>query len=82
MRKLWDFLLDIGNVTINSEESRYSTFGLIPEVVKPRDNGYPHDGRADKDSYRHDGREYSLSQGYSYPSRWPRTKLVWLNTGQ
>ena len=25
------------------------------------DNGYPHDGRADKDTYRHDGRAYSLS---------------------
>ena len=36
MGKLWDFLLDIGNVTINSEESRNSTFGLTPEVVKPR----------------------------------------------
>ena len=36
MRKLWDFLLDIGNVTINSEESRNSTIGLIPEVVKHR----------------------------------------------
>ena len=56
MRKLWDFLLDIGNVTINSEESRYSTFGLIPEVVKPRDNGYPHDGRANKNPYPHDRR--------------------------
>ena len=36
MPKLWDFLLDTGNVTRNSEESRNSTFGLIPEVVKPR----------------------------------------------
>ena len=25
------------------------------------DSGYPHDGRADKDIYRHDGRAYSLS---------------------
>ena len=38
MRKIWDFLLDTGNLTRNSEESRNSTFGLIPEVVKPRTN--------------------------------------------
>ena len=29
-------LLDTGNLMRNSEESRNSTFGLIPEVVKPR----------------------------------------------
>ena len=40
MRKLWDFLLDTGNVTRNSEESWNSTFGLIPEVVNPEPNWF------------------------------------------
>ena len=26
-----------------------------------KDNGYPHDSRADKNPYPHDGRAYSLS---------------------
>ena len=31
--------------------------------MRKHDTGYPHDGRADKDSYPHDGR----ADKYSYP---------------
>ena len=33
-------------------------------------NPYPHDRRADKDSYPHDSSYQHIILGYSYPSRW------------
>ena len=37
--------------------------GAQVQRMRNSDTGYPHDGRADKDSYPHDGR----ADKYSYP---------------
>ena len=45
-------------------EIRHEKISNKPSFLAPgyEDSGYPHDGRADKDTYRHDGRAYSLSR--------------------
>ena len=58
---------------INDDGVNFRRFGWAGSVISvgsvwfgsvlafTDDSGYPHDGRADKDSYRHDRRAFSLS---------------------
>ena len=60
-REIWNFWS--GNLCLVSGGFHVANFGPFLPKLKSRnlvtlleDTGYPHDGRADKDSYPHDGR--------------------------